>query len=226
MGVKVFNVLIGLFIGGIGALYEYLRMTFDSSTKNLIVECKAEEALKKVEKVEKADIFKGYKTSCQLEKMLCYIDLREFEKLEAYVDELDQSDNIDYDVTLISKYAKMISYGERGMKNKSKEAYKQLISVRDFTNKKGKRKKGSYYLNWDVVNGQHKNYDEEYQNAWKYLAKIDEANMNQREVAQYLAAKALSAKKLNRERDYEECLERIDKLVGSNQALKEHVHNL
>lgn len=218
-----FNIIIGVIFGGFAILAEYLRMSYDAATKNLIIDGKPDKALEKIARVEKADIFKTYKTSCQMMRMLALVDLRRFPELLSYIDSIETKE---YDVELIRRYTQMLAYGEQDQRGKSNEAFKKLVSVRDYRNDKGKRFKGAYFLNWEVVNGQHKNYEGDYDGAMRYLNDIDEKNMNLRELVQYLLAKLKAAKKLGNQEVYDNCKERLLKSTQNNQTMKDYIETL
>ena len=222
-GVVVFNILIGIFIGGIGLLFEYLRICYDAATKRLVMDGKPDEALRLLDKVEKYDFMKTFKTSCQMMKMLAMIDLRQFKEFKEYIKGINTDD---YDVEIVKKYCEMMAEGELGNKGKSNEAFKQLISIRDQKTNKGKRYKGAYYFNWEVVNGQHKNYDREYDSAYRYLLDVDETNMNMREVMQYLLAKVVAAKNSGHKDVYEESKQRLLKACKDNKVMRDYGETL
>lgn len=224
-GAKLFNVLI-LILGLLATLYEFLRINYDAATKRLVNDDKAQECLKLIERVEKFDLFKTFKTSCQMMRILALIDLRKHDELIDYTNDLNKQDITDYDVNLVNAYGQMIAYGEKDQRGKSNEAFKKLISIRDTTNKKGRRYKGSYYFNWEVVNGQHKNYDGDYQGAYNYLKNVSENNMNRREVISYLSAKLLAAKKINDLDTYNEIKSRLDKLIINNKITKDYINQI
>lgn len=222
----IFNLIIGVGVGGIGLLYEYLRICYDAATKRLIVDNKPEKTLDLLSRVEKADIFKAFKTSCQMMRMLALTDLRRFDELKDYIKKLDEEDNYDYDTKLISLYSKMIAYGETGSKGKSNEAFKQLIELRDTKTSKGRRNKGAYYLNWEVVNGQHKNYENDYDGAFRYLKDIDESNLNRREVMHYLLAKTIASKNSGQSKIYDETRQRLLKVAENNKTMTDYIETI
>lgn len=221
-----FNILIGVVFGSIGTLFEYLRICYDSATKKLIMDGKPEETLKLLNRVEKADIFKTFKTSCQMMKMLAMIDLRRFDEVLEYIKELEKEEIKEYDVLITAKYCEMMAHGELNNKGKSNEAFKQLINTRDLRTNKGRRYKGAFYFNWEVVNGQHKNYEKEYDGALRYLNDINESNMNKRELMHYLLAKTVAAKNTNNKQIYEDSKQRLLKTIENNKAMKDYVETL
>lgn len=215
-------VIIGI-LGSVGALFEYIRMSYDKATKCLIVDGKPEETIKLLDRVDKLDFLKSFKTSTQMMRMLAMTDLRKFDELLQYTKNLETKD---YDVEIVKKYSEMLAHGELGNKGKSNEAFKQLIQVRDLRTNKGKRYKGAYYFNWEVVNGQHKIYDKEYDSAYRYLNDVNEANMNLREVMHYLIAKAISSKNTGHQDVYDKCKERLTTLCKNNQIMKDYVETI
>ena len=225
-GTIIFNIIMGVMFGSVGTLFEYLRIVYDAATKRLIVDSKPEETLRLLNKVEKADLFKTFKTSCQMMRMLALIDLRRFDEVLDYVKQLEKDSISEYDVQIVAKYAEMMAHGEMGNKGKSNEAFKQLINLRDLRTDKGKRYKGAFYFNWEVVNGQHKNYEKEYDGALRYLKDIDETNMNMRELMHYLLAKTIAAKNSGQSQIYEDCKQRLLKTITNNKAMKDYVDTL
>lgn len=223
---RIFNLIILVFFGGVALLYEGLRTSFDAATKRLIVDDKPEETLKLIKKTRKFDLFKTFDTSFQMLEMLSLMDLRRFDELKTYVDKLDKAGNKDYDVEILMRYSQMVAYGETNNKGKSNEAYKKLINTRDMVDKKGRRRKGAYFFNWSVVNGQHKNYEGDYQSSYKYLKDIDEANMNKREVVWYLLAKLVASKNIKETNTYNETKERLLKLVTNNTEMKNYIESM
>lgn len=224
-GARLFNIIM-LILGIFGTLYEFLRITYDAATKRLIQDDKADEALKLVERVEKFDLFKTFKTSCQMMKVLSLIDLRRFDEVIEYTNDLNKKEISDYDVNLVSAYGQMIAYGENNQRGKSNDAFKRLVNIRDTKDKKGRRFKGSYYLNWEVVNGQHKNYEGDYQGAFNYLKNISEEKMNRREVISYLCAKLVAAKKINDSKTINDIKSRLDKLIINNKIMKDYIEEM
>ena len=222
----IFNLLIAIFIGLVGLQFEGLRICYDFATKRLIVDDRANDALKILAFIDKYDFFKTFKTSNQMMRILVYVDLRRFDDLKKYIDELEKEGINEYDVLITAHYGNMIAYGETGLSGKSNEAFKKLINARDMHNKKGKRYKGSYYFNWEVINGQHKNYEGDYEGAYRYLKDINEDNMNKREAVQYLLAKLVCAKHLKEEAVYNNIKERLNKLVINNQAMKDYIETI
>ena len=221
-----FNLLVGIIIGGIGLLYEYLRICYDAATKRLVIDCKPQECLKFLNRVEKVDFFKTYRTSINMMKMLAMMDLRKFDQLKQFIKKLDEEDNYDYDSELIARYALMVAYGEDGAKGKSNEAFKQLINLRDKKDYKGRRRAGAFYLNWEVVNGQHKNYDGDYDAGLRYLSDVNEANLNRREVMHYLLAKLISAKESNQNKVFEETKNRLLKVAENNKVMIDYINTI
>lgn len=218
-----FNIIIGFIFGGTGVLYEYLRICYDAATKRLIADGKPEETLKLLDRVERADFFKTYKSSCQMMRMLAMIDLREFREVLEYIKTIDTDE---YDVEIVKKHSQMVAQGELGNKGKSNEAFKQLIDIRDMKNKKGRRFKGAFFFNWEVVNGQHKNYDKDYDAAYRYLSDINESSMNNREVMHYLLAKVVASRNTNHQEVYEDSKARLLKSCKENKVMRDYCEKL
>lgn len=223
---KIFNIIIGIFVGGTGLIFEVGRIIYDLATKKLIFDIKPNEVLTLLDKVNKVDIFKRYDTSSQMMRMLAMIDLRDYENLKTYINELEKEEITNYDVAITAKYSLMMAYGETGNKGKSNEAFKQLVSLRD-EKVKGKRHKGAFFFNWEVVNGQHKNYDHEYESALRYLSDVNESNMNKREVMHYLLAKLVAAKNTNSTEIYNNCKNRLYKILkDNNKIMSDYVNSI
>ena len=225
-GSVIFNILMGLIFGGLGGLYEYLRLSYDAATKNLIFDVKPDKTLEKLNTIEKMDIFKTFKTSTQMMKVLAYTDLRQFDEVINYVKSIEQQGNDNYDVAITSQYGMMMAYGETGSKGKSNEAFKKLVSIRDQKDSKGRMHKGALFFNWEVVNGQHKNYDGDYQGAFHYLKDVDESKMNKRELMQYLLAKLVAAKNIKIKDVCDNCKERLEKIVVNNKNMKDYIDSI
>lgn len=219
----IFNIIMGILFGGIGLLFEYLRICYDAATKKLIVEGRPDKTLELLDKVEKLDILKSFKTSCQMMRMLAMIDLRQFNEFRTYAKQLET--NI-YDVEIVRKYCEMMAEGESGNKGKSNEAFKQLTKIRDMRDSKGRRKKGAFYFNWEVVNGQHKNYEKDYDGAYRYLSDIDESNMNLRELMHYLLAKTVAARNSGHHDVYEDSKQRLLTTCRNNEIMKTYSETL
>lgn len=224
-GARFFNILI-LLLGCVGAVYEALRITYDVATKRLIIDGKPDVTLKLVEIIEKYDFFKAFPTSCQMMRMLGMLDLRKFDELKKYISQLEKEGISDYDVNITSRYALMQAHGESNNRGKSNDAFKQLIRLRDQRNDKGKRRKGAYFFNWEVVNGQHKNYEGDYQGALRYLNEVDESKMNMRELMQYLLAKMLAAGKCGQKELRDQCRERLLNICTNNEAMKSYIEEM
>ena len=220
---RIFNGLF-LILGLVAFLYEAMRITFDAATKRLIMDDNPKETLKLLDFLKKIDLFKTYETSSQMMKMLAMIDLRKFEELISFINDLEKQEITNYDVDIVSKYASMIAEGETGNKGKSNKAFKKLIELRDQTNSKGQKKKGSLFFDWIVVNGQHKNYDGDYEGAYNHLRDVNETTMNKRELVQYLLAKMIACKNTNR--DYTEIKNRLLKAVTNNEEMKSYIESM
>jgi len=226
IGSLVFNLLIGIIIGGYACLYEYLRINYDAATKRLIVDGNPKQTLNFLKRVEKADLFKTYKTSCQMMRLLTYLDLRDYETLDSYIKELEEAGIDNYDVEITTRYAQMLSYGQQGQKGKSNTAFKKLIALRDQKDRKNRRRKGAFFFNWEVVNGQHKLYDQEYQSAFNFLKDINEQNMNLREVMHYQIAKAIAAKNVKEDDIYQESINRLRNICKNNQEMLDYIEKI
>ena len=224
-GARFFNVLI-LLLGCVGFLYEALRITYDVATKRLIIDGKPDVTLKLVDIIEKYDFFKAFPTSCQMMRMLGMLDTRQFDELKKYISQLEKEGIDDYDVNITSRYALMQAFGESGNRGKSNDAFKQLIRLRDQRNEKGKRQKGAFFFNWEVVNGQHKNYEGDYQGALRYLNEVDESKMNMRELMQYLLAKMTASAKCGQKDLYTSCKERLLKICANNEVMKNYIETM
>lgn len=222
----VFNILIGVFIGLLGLQFEGLRICYDVATKRLIVDDKPDACLKILDFINKYDFFKTFKISTQMMRILAYVDLRKFDELKSYINDLQKNEIKEYDLLITSHYGNMIAYGETHQAGKSNEAFKKLTSTRDMHTKKGNRYKGAYYFNWEVINGQHKNYEGDFEGAYHYLKDINEDNMNKREAVQYLLAKLIAAKNVKEETVYNATKERLNKLVVNNETMKDYIKTL
>ena len=223
--VKLFN-LIFLLLGLVAFSYEAMRIIFDAATKRLIMDDNPKQTLKLLDTMKKIDLFKTYKTSIQMMEMLALVDLRRFDELKSYINELEKQDITNYDVDIVSKYALMIAEGETDNKGKSNKAFKKLIALRDQTNRKGQRKKGSLFFDWVVVNGQHKNYEGEYEGAYNNLKTVEEKNMNKREIVQYLLARMVACKHTKRTDEFKEIKQRLLKIVVNNQEMKNYIESM
>ena len=222
---RIFNILIGIFVGGFGLIFDVGRIIYDAATKQLIFDVNPDKALSLLDTVNKIDIFKRYVTSSQMMRMLAMLDLRDYENLKTYINDLEKDEITNYDVMITAKYAQMMAYGETGNKGKSNEAFKQLVNLRD-EKVKGKRHKGAFFFNWEVVNGQHKNYDQDYESALRYLSDVNESNMNKREVMHYLLAKLVAAKNTNNTDIYNTCKNRLFKILINNKEMNEYVNSI
>ncbi len=223
---RLFNILILILCGLPALLYEYLRYTYDAATKKTIFDGQADKALLDIEKIEKYDLLKMFKTSCVMLRMLCLRDLRKFQELKEYINEIDKQELNDYDVAILSRYSEMIVNGEMKAKGKLKNAYKKMIDLRDMKNKKGQRRKGAYFFNWNVVNGEYKLYEEDYSGAWHYLKDVSEENMNKRESMHYFINRAICSKQMNKQEDYKTYKERAIKAAGDNQEMKAYIETI
>lgn len=224
-GQRFFNIFI-LLLGCVACAYETLRVLYDIATKRLTIDSKPDVALKLVSFIEKYDFFKAFPTSCQMMRMLALTDLREFEEVKHYIAQLEKDGIEDYDVNITSRYCLMQAQGESGNRGKSNEAFKQLIRLRDQRNQKGKRQKGAYYFNWEVVNGQHKNYEGDYQGALRYLNDVDESKMNMRELMHYLLAKMTAAGKTGNSELFSQCRERLKNITANNKPMKDYIEEM
>ena len=222
---RIFNLLILILCGLPAVLYDFLRYNYDSATKKTVFECNPKAALKQIETVEKFDVLKMFQTSCMMLKMLCLMDLREFDELKKYVVDVEAKDTKDYDVTILSRYSEMIANGELGIKGKMNDAYKRMISLRDMKDKKGRRRKGAYFFNWDVVSGQHKYYSGEKDKAYRFVKDVKEDNMNKRESMHYFILRALCARNVKQE-EYELFKERALKAAGKNEVMLDYIEHM
>ena len=223
---RVFNIIVLLLLGIPAIFYEFLRYNFDSATKKTIFEGRPSEALNQIFLVEKYDILKMFKTSCMMLRMLCLIDTRKFSELKEYVNSVKKEDLNDYDVAILSSYAEMIANGEENARGRMNSAFKEMVTTRDIKDKKGRRSKGAYFFNWNVVYGEHKLYENDYEGSWKYLKQVNESTMNKREAMHYFAKRALVCKQLKMIDDYKTFKERALKAAGQNTEMKNYIETL
>lgn len=222
-GNRLFNVILLIF-GLFAAVYEAMRICFDAATKRLILDDNPELTLKLLDYLAKVDVFKTYKTSSQMMRILALVDLRRFDEVKSFINSLNEEDLKNYDVDIVSKYGLMIAEGETNNPGKSNTAFKKLIALRDQKNTKGQRKTGAFFFDWVVVNGQHKNYDGDFESAYNHLLNVDESKMNKRELMQYLLAKLVACKNTNR--DYSDIKQRLLKIVVTNKEMKSYIESM
>ena len=222
--IVVFNVLIGVFVGGFAVLYEIMRFFYDAATKALIVDCDPDKCLALLNRVKKIDFIKSFTTSIRMMKMLCYVDKRDYESLEALLKEVDAEEKKDYDVEIVSAHSKMVMYGEASMKGKMNEAFKYYEKLRDMKNNRGKRYKGAYFFNNDLVLADHKMYEKDPKGALNYLKDITSDNMNKREAMHFHLSKTRVYKSFHM--DYQEEKELALKVTGKNAVMREYIESL
>lgn len=225
-GTRFFNILILILFGVPAILYEFLRYNFDSATKKTIFEGRPLEALDQIKLVEKYDFLKTFRTSCEMLRMLCLIDTRKFDELKAYIKSVRDKGIEDYDVEILSHYADMVLNGEEGNKSKMISAFENMVSTRDIKDKKGRRRKGAFFFNWNVVNGEKQLYSKEYKGAWHYLKVVNEETMNKREAMHYFIDRAKTTKALKMDNEYKTYKERAIKAAGKNQIMIEYINNI
>jgi len=226
---KAIWMVVCVIAGFMGLLYEVLKYLLDSGTKNLIFDGAPDECLKKINTLDKFDFLKTFRSTTIMMRLLADIDLREYSKLKEDIAKIDnEKDYIktDYDVVLVKEYASMIMFGETKDKGKCKSAYMRLTQIRDTKTKKGKTRKGSYFFNWDVVNGTYECYDQKYESAYKKLVGIDTANMNKREAMHYYLILAISAKGNKLIDKANDCFEMANKLAGKNMVICKYISEI
>ena len=225
-GTRLIYIVVGVFFGGGALLYEYLRFNFDQATKNLVFMGDPKKALAQAERVKKADILKTFDSSLDIMRMLAYVDLRDYDRLGAYIEGLTYEKLRNYDVVLVARHSQMTMYGELGNEEKMETAHKQLMGLRGRTSSKGKHMKGAYFYNWDVVAAAYSFYRGSGMEAWNRIAKADVRNMNKRELMHCYALQARIAAKIGRTGDMEEYRERAKKAAGKNEAMISFLNEL
>ncbi len=223
---RVFNILVGIFIGGFALLYEIMKALYDAATKALIVDGDPQKCLALLNKVETIDVIRSFKTSIRMMRMLSYVDTRDYETLDEQLKEIAQDEKKDYDVEIVAMHSRMVRYGEENMKGKMNDAFKGYEKLRDMTNRRGKRKKGAYFYNWDLVQADHKMYEKDPKGALNYLKDITSDNMNKREAMHLHLSKARVYKALHMEKEYQEEKELALKVTGKNTVMKEFIEAL
>lgn len=223
---RLFNFLVLILFGIPAILYEFLRYSFDSATKKTIFEGRPLDALKQIETVEKFDLFKTFRSSCEMLRMLCYIDTRKIDELKSYIKKIRDKGIEDYDVEILSNYADMVVNGEEGHRSKMIEAFTSTIKTRDIKDKKGRRRKGAFFFNWNVVYGEKELYDNNYKGAWHYYKLVNEETMNKREAMHYFIGRAKTTKALNKSEEYNLYKERAIKAAGKNQIMIDYINTI
>lgn len=221
---RLFNILILILCGVPALLYEFLRYNYDTATRKTVFDGDPMGALKQIATVEKFDILKMFKTSCVMLKTLCLIDTRNFEELKKHIKGISEKDKEDFDVSILSCYGEMIANGEMGIKGKMNDAFKRMKGYRDLKDKKGRRNKGAFFFNWNVVNGEHEFYEKDYEGAWHYLSVVSEETMNKREAMHYFIKRFLTAKQLKKTDEYNTFKERAIKAAGKNQVMIDYIN--
>ncbi len=223
---RVFNILVGIFIGGFALLYEVMKGLYDAATKALIVDGDPKKCLSLLDKVETIDIIRSFKTSIRMMRMLAKVDERDYEGLDEILKEVGKDEKKDYDVEIVAMHSRMVRYGEENMKGKMNDAFKGYQKLRDMTNKRGKRHKGAYFYNWDLAEADHKMYEKDYRGALGHLKDITSDNMNKREAMHFHLTKARVYKALHMDKEYKEEKELALKVTGNNTVMKEYIEAL
>lgn len=215
--VRIFVIFLMVVFGGFAVLYEYMRYNFDVATQNLIFWGNPEKALTMAARVTKLDILKTFSTSIDIMHMLAYVDLRRFDDLKKYIAGLTDEKRKVYDVLIVLRYAQMVMYGETGDMEKMDNAYRQLNGLRD-RKVKGKKMKGSYFFNWDLMAGLRRFYQGANMEALNKLKEVSTENMNHREKLQLHMTQARICAKVGRLGELKVRIAELEKVVGKNEV--------
>ncbi|SHJ15434.1 hypothetical protein SAMN02745163_01439 [Clostridium cavendishii DSM 21758] len=172
---KIPYFLILLIFGTLTFLNEYLKSLYTKSILLLTDSCNPKEGLKLIKLIERLDLFKSYKNSIIIFKLLALRDLGNIDELLKYANSLD-IDHLHFnkDIILIYNYTLFMSYIDIKNDDKVLTYYKNLISIK-------KENNCPNLFSWSELNGIYHLYNNNLIESKKHFNKVKTNEMNTRE---------------------------------------------
>ncbi|ATD58105.1 hypothetical protein [Clostridium chauvoei] len=181
--VKVLYGVILVFFGSFAFLYEVLKKLNDKAIYTLIELCDPYEAEKLMEKLQKYDYLKGFKSSNKVFKLLLYKDMGKYEEIIAYLDEEGKkSFSTSLDLLLVYYYFYFFAYASLKDVEKAKIYYENVMKLKDA---KIGRKKILPLFSWNEITGQYMLLLKKYKDSKKAFKAVSVDNMNKHERVNY-----------------------------------------
>ncbi|GAB6168280.1 hypothetical protein JCM1393_07400 [Clostridium carnis] len=177
--IRAFYLLFASIISTFVFLHEYLNILYKKAIEKLTIECDPIVGLEISSKIERLDIFKSYKKSLLVFKLLAYSDLNRYEDILELLNKATiKPFSSSYDLLLIYYYSLFLSYISLDDRKNVKEYYKKCIELQ---NKGSGKNKIAPILSWNEIKAIYYIYQQDYILAKKYLRKVNISQLNNRE---------------------------------------------
>lgn len=204
---KGIYIVIMVFFGAFGLLSEYLRQIYRRAIRILVMDCRPADAMEVLEKLERADILKGYRNAAVVFRTLALVDMNKPQQLLEYI-EGPAKKVLEYSLDMKLVYYYNVFYGNLMLDNReaAAEIYPKLLNL--YTNPgKGKKRRVSPIYSFDVIKGDYCLSQGQYAKAHREYEQAATVNMNNRELANYYLSRYAACRGIGRSGEAQKYLE-------------------
>lgn len=181
--VKVLYGVILIFFGSFAFLYEVLKKLNDKAIYTLIELCDPIEAERIMEKLQKYDYLKGFKSSNRVFKLLLLKDMGKYKEIIEYLDkEGKKSFSTSLDLLLVYYYFYFFAYASLNDIDNAKVYYEHVMKLE---NAKIGRKRVLPVFSWDEITGHYMLLLNKFKDSKKAFKAVSVENMNMHEKVNY-----------------------------------------
>ena len=181
--VKITYVCILIFFSFIAFYYEYLKKLYEKATLALIEECNPQKGINIIDKLKSKDIFRSFKQSIIIFKLLAYRDLNDYDKMYSILQSLKKKEySSSYDMLLIYHYSYLLIYNHNKDIENMESTYNKVMELQ--YKRKG-FKKVSPLISWEEATARYYFTKGLYKESKKHMDSVSIDNMNKREKAHY-----------------------------------------
>jgi len=172
--------------------YEYLMYINQNAIKALNYDCDPEKCKEYLDKLERMDFFKGFRSNRIVFNTVYYLATYQPDKCIQVINENDKLFRDGLDALLIRNASLFIAYVEQNNKAQAKKIFPELNQLQGA---KVKGKKIAILYSWQELEALYCLMRNDFKNACRAFEKVNTKYMNNREKTQYLYyyAKALKA---------------------------------
>lgn len=202
--------------------YDYLKYLLNDIMKSIIFSENSDEIIKKIDHLEKVDIFKGLKSSLIIPKLLLSMDMNDPNSTLEILNKEQKFFTSKPDYLLISKYSKFKANTLMDNKRHYTKSYEDLLKLRESNFKSSKM---NLLFNWFQIDGLYKLQLKNYSQSAQLYDKVETKNLNPREQVHYYYELAQNYKGMKNYKKYKEIttiIESISPHSPFTQLLKEH----